>query len=106
MTGMTERLLLVVAIAALTYATRYGGFALGRLGGQSMPPTLERFLSYVPIAAFAALVAPGVADGPGAFTSRVAAVGVAAVVALRLKRLWAALILGMAGYWIADLFVG
>ena len=102
---MTERLLLVAAIAALTYATRYAGFALGRFGGQSMPPTLERFLNYVPIAAFAALVAPGVGDGPGALTSRVAAIGVAAVVALSLKRLWAALILGMVAYWIVDFLV-
>jgi len=103
---MTERLLLVAAIAALTYATRYAGFILGRLGGQSMPPTLERFLNYVPIAAFAALVAPGVADGPGALTSRVAAIGVAAAVGLRFKRLWVALILGMVGYWVADFLVG
>ena len=42
---MTERLLLVAAIAALTYATRYTGFVIGRLGGQSMPPALERFLN-------------------------------------------------------------
>ena len=67
-----------------------------------MPPALERFLNYVPIAAFAALVAPGVADGPGALTARVAAIGVATVAALRFKRLWAALIVGMAGFWIVD----
>lgn len=103
---MTERLLLVAAIAALTYATRYAGFVLGRLGGHTMPPALERFLNYVPIAAFAALITPGVADGPGALTSRVLAIGVAAVVALRFNRLWAALILGMAGYWLADLLLG
>ena len=102
---MTERLLLVAVIAALTYATRYAGFALGRVGGQSMPPALERFLNYVPIAAFAALVAPGVADGPGALPSRVIAIAVAVVVALRLNRLWAALIAGMAGFWIADFLI-
>jgi branched-subunit amino acid transport protein len=103
---MTERLILVAVIAALTYPTRYAGFALGRFGGQSMPPALERFLNYVPIAAFAALVAPGVADGPGALTSRVVAIGVAAVVAIRFKRLWAALILGMVGFWVVDFLVG
>jgi branched-subunit amino acid transport protein len=103
---MTERLLLVAAIAALTYATRYSGFVLGRFSGQSMPPAFERFLSYVPIAAFAALVAPGVAEGPGVVTSRLLAIGVAAVVALRFKRLWAALVLGMAGYWIVDFLIG
>ncbi len=97
--------MLVAVIAVLTYSTRYAGFALGSFGGQSMPPALERFLNYVPIAAFAALVAPGVADGPGALTARLAAIGVATVAALRFKRLWAALIVGMAGFWIVDYLV-
>lgn len=103
---MTERLLLVAAIALLTYATRYAGFLLGGLGGRTMPPAAERFLAYVPIAAFAALVAPGVAEGPGSLPARVVGVAAAAVVALRFKRLWAGLILGMAAFWIADLVLG
>ena len=103
---MTERVLLVGAIALLTYTTRYAGFVLGGLGGRALPPTAERFLAYVPIAAFAALVAPGVADGPGGFPARAAAIGVAAVVGLRFKRLWASLIVGMAAFWLADLVLG
>lgn len=103
---MTERLLLVATIAVLTYATRYAGFALGRLGGRTLPPTVERFLAYVPIAAFAALVAPGVADGSGSFSARVAAIAAAAAVALWSKRMWAALLVGMACYWVTDLLLG
>ncbi len=102
---MMERLLLVASIAVLTYATRYAGFVLGGLGGRTMPPAVERFLGYVPIAAFAALVAPGVADGPGGLSARMIAIGVAAVVAIRFKRMWASLLLGMAGFWLADVVV-
>lgn len=103
---MTERLLLVAAIALLTYATRYAGFVLGGLGGRTMPPAFERFLTYVPIAAFAALVAPGVAEGSGALSARIVAIGVAAVVALWFRRLWASLVLGMVGFWLMDAVLG
>jgi len=99
-------LLLVAAITALTYATRYAGFVIGGLGGRVMPSAVERFLPYVPIAAFAALVAPGVADGPGALSARAVAIGTAALVGLRFKRLWASLILGMAAFWLVDLILG
>ncbi len=103
---MTERLLLVATIAVLTYATRYAGFMLGGLGGRVMPPSAERFLTYVPIAAFAALVSPGVADGSGALSARVAAIGAAAAVALWSKRMWAALFVGMVSFWVTDLWLG
>lgn len=97
---MTERLGLVVAIAGLTYLTRYAGFRLGE--GRALPPAFERFLAYVPVAAFAALVAPGVADGPGGMPARFVAVALAVAVGLWLRRLWASLALGMVGFWVVD----
>lgn len=97
---MNEPIALVLAIALLTYLTRYAGFRLGE--GRTLPPTFERFLAYVPVAAFAALVAPGVADGPGALPSRFVAVAIAVATGLWLRRLWASLALGMIGFWLMD----
>ena len=107
--GMTERLALVLAVAAVTYLTRLAGFRL-RLGRRSpagetaLPASIERFLAYVPIAAFAALVAPGVAGGSGSLIARLAAVLCAAVAAVRLRRLWLSIAAGLAGYWIVEAF--
>lgn len=103
---MSQPLLLVLVIAALTYVTRCAGFAIGRWGAHRMPPAFERFLAYVPVAAFAAIIAPGVADGPGAPGTRIVSVAAAALVAVRFRRLWAALIVGMLTYWTMDLLIG
>jgi branched-subunit amino acid transport protein len=107
--GATGRLALVLAVAIVTYLTRLAGFRLrlgsrGPAGETALPAPVERFLAYVPIAAFAALVAPGVAGGGGSLVARLAAVLCAAVVALRLRRLWLSIAAGLAGYWIVEAF--
>jgi branched-subunit amino acid transport protein len=108
---MTERLALVLAVATVTYLTRLAGFRL-QLGPRSpdgettLPAAVERFLAYVPIAAFASLVAPGVADGSGGLLARLVAVLCAAVVALRFGRLGASIAAGLAGYWIVESILG
>ena len=95
----TPLIVTIVAVALIVYATRVGGFWLG---DRSLPPVVERFLSYVPIAAFAALVAPGVADGPGGLSARLITTGAAIVVVLRLGRLWACMAVGMAVFWLVE----
>ena len=108
--GMTGRLALVVAVAAVTYATRLAGFRVRvrRAGGDeagdgALPLPFERFLAYVPIAAFAALVAPGIVEGSASLAARLAAVTVATVAILRYRRLWLSIAGGLAGYWLVAL---
>jgi branched-subunit amino acid transport protein len=88
---------LIAAAALLTYATRIAGLSLG---DRRLPPVIVRFLSYVPIAAFAALVAPGLGGTDGELVPRLAAAGVASAVVLRTGRLWACLLVGMMTFWL------
>ena len=92
-----ERMLLILAVAAVTYLTRVTGFALG---DRTMPPAVDRFLAYVPVASFAALAIPGVADGAGTLPARVIGAALATLVVLRFGQLWACLLAGMAGFWV------
>jgi branched-subunit amino acid transport protein len=99
---------LVLGVAVVTYGTRVAGFSLGRLtgGGQrALPPAFDRFLTYVPIAAFSALIVPDLADGPGALGARLLGVLAAALAVWRLEKLWAGLLLGMAAFWAAQLLL-
>ncbi len=96
---------LVLGVATVTYATRVAGFGLSRLtagGARAMPPGFDRFLTYVPVAAFAALIVPDLADGPGALGPRLLGVLAAALAVHRLGKLWAGLLLGMAAFWAAQ----
>jgi branched-subunit amino acid transport protein len=92
-----ERLWIIVSVAILTYLTRIAGF---RLGDRDLPPAFDRFLTYVPVAAFAALAVPGVAEGSGTFPARLAGAALASIVALRVSHLWAGLLAGMLGFWL------
>jgi branched-subunit amino acid transport protein len=105
--GTVGRIALVLAVALVTYLTRLAGFRLRLRRGDGadeaeLPAPIERFLGYVPIAAFAALVAPGVVEGSGDLAARLAAVACAAVAALRLRRLWLSIAAGLAGYWLIE----
>lgn len=95
MTVSTEHLALILTLALLIYLTRLSGLLLG---ARQAPPVAARALHYVPIAAFAALIVPGLAV-PGEIAPRVAAAICTGAVALRLGKLWAALLVGMAVYW-------
>jgi branched-subunit amino acid transport protein len=88
---------LIGAAALLTLGTRLGGLGLG---DRAVPDALQRFLGYVPIAAFAALVTPGLGGGGNDQVPRLLAAGAAAVVVLRFRRLWACLATGMAVFWL------
>ena len=92
---------LIVAVAVATYATRVAGFAFDR----PLPRVLDRFLAYVPVAVFAALIALGLGVGTAAVDTgpRLLALAAAAVVAVRSGPLWAALAIGLAVFWLARL---
>ena len=96
---------LVRGVALVTYATRVAGFGVSRLtagGARTLPPACDRFLSYVPIAAFAALIVPDVASGPGALGPRLLGILAAGLAVWRTEKLWAGLLLGMAAFWAAQ----
>ena len=63
---------------------------------------LDGLLGYVPVAAFAALIAPGLSLGTPEMLPRLFRVAIAAVVVLRIGHLWAGLGAGMASYWTAS----
>lgn len=91
-----DRIAIIVSVALLTYVTRIAGF---RLGERQLPPAFDRFLTYVPVAAFSALAVPGVAEGAGTFPARLAGAAFAALVVFRFSHLWAGLLAGMVGFW-------
>ena len=95
MTLSTDHLALILTLAIVIYLTRIGGLLLG---ARQAPPVVERALHYVPIAAFAALIVPGLVV-PGEMVPRLAAAVGAGVVASRFGKLWAALLVGMGVYW-------
>ena len=92
-----ERIPLILAAAAVTYLTRFAGLSLGR---REIPEPVRVFLGYVPIAAFAALLAPDLATGGSETAPRLLGAGIAALVAYRFGALWACIAVGMAVYWL------
>jgi branched-subunit amino acid transport protein len=96
-------LALILAVAATTYLTRVAGFALS---GRAVPLVLDRFLVYVPVAVFAALITPDLGLGTPQMAPRLLGAAAAAFVVLRTRQLWAGLALGMAAYWLARAALG
>ncbi len=87
----------ILAAAVITYLTRYTGLSLGK---REPPQAVRYFLAYIPIAAFAALVAPDVVQGGDEMAPRLLGAGIAAVVAYRVGKLWVCIAVGMAVYWL------
>jgi len=75
-------LLAVLAMGAVTYLPRMLPFVL--LKEMRLPPRVNSFLRYIPVAALGALVFPGVLDSTGSAASALA--GCLASVALALAR--------------------
>jgi branched-subunit amino acid transport protein len=94
-TVSAEHGLLILALAAMTYLTRVSGFLLGHRRASLLA---TRALHYVPIAAFAALIVPGIAV-PGELAPRLVAAVFTGAAAVRTGKLWAALLVGMTVYW-------
>jgi branched-subunit amino acid transport protein len=93
----TQQLALALAAGLVTYVTRIGGFLLGT---RKVPAFAERFLKYVPVAAFTALFVPGAVTLDAQMPARLAGAAVAAVAVLWLRQLWAGLVAGMAVFWL------
>lgn len=88
---------LIVMAGLITHTTRFAGLAFG---DRAAPPVVRRALAYVPIAAFAALAAPGLGGTTDDPLPRFAAAASAAFVVLRYRRLWACIGIGMVVFWL------
>lgn len=89
----------IVGMALATYATRaLAIFLLSR----RLPSLLERFLSHIPAAVFAALALPPVVAPEGTFAPGLpaAAATVAAAVAWRTRQVFPTILAGMGSYWL------
>lgn len=93
-------LLVIVAMAVVTYVPRYLGF---RLSGRSVPPFWLRFFQFVPVAVFPALIVPELTAVPGETGIRIVALVIAGFVLLRWRVLWAGLLVGMVAFWLLRL---
>ncbi len=88
--------LVVAGMVAVTFGSRYAGLALST----DLPDFWVRFLHFVPIAVFASLVTPSLEGGRGEWQIRVVAAAVAALAAWRTRKLWVAIAVGMAVFWL------
>jgi branched-subunit amino acid transport protein len=83
-------------MVAFTFGSRLAGLTLHR----ELPPFWLRFLHFVPISVFAALVAPSLTGSRGEGGIRIAAAALAALAAWRTGQLAVAIGVGMAAFWL------
>ena len=88
---------LILIAGLVTYGTRLAGFTLDP---RHVPPLVGRFLHYVPVAVFAALIAPDLGIGTVELPARLIGVACAAVAVWWTKQLWAGLGIGMIAFWL------
>ena len=88
--------LTVAGMVAVTFGSRYAGLARSA----DLPDFWVRFLHFVPIAVFAALVTPSLEGGRSEWGIRLVAASVAAVAAWRSRQLWVAIAVGMGAFWL------
>jgi branched-subunit amino acid transport protein len=88
--------LTVAGMLGVTFGSRFAGLALHR----ELPDFWVRFLHFVPIAVFAALVTPALEGGFGEGEIRLAAAIAAALVAWRTANLGLAIAVGMLAFWL------
>ncbi|HZQ82958.1 MAG TPA: AzlD domain-containing protein [Gaiellaceae bacterium] len=87
---------------AVTFGSRLSGLTLR----MRLPAFWLRFLHFVPIAVFAALVTPSLQGSRGEGGIRVAAAVLSGVVAWRTKQLALAIAAGMVAFWLLRLLPG
>ena len=88
--------LTLAGMAAVTFGSRYAGLALRA----ELPAFWVRFLHFVPIAVFAALVTPSLEGELGEGEIRLAAAAVAVLAAWRTKNLGLSIAAGMLAFWL------
>ena len=88
--------LVVLGMLAVTFGSRLVGLSLRT----PLPPFWVRFLRFVPVAVFAALVTPNLAGDRGEWPERLVAALLAALAAWRTRQLWVGILGGMLAFWL------
>ena len=86
----------LAGMVAVTFGSRYAGLALRT----ELPAFRVRFLHFVPIAVFAALVTPSIEGGLGEGEIRFVGAVVTALAAWRTKSLGLSIAAGMVAFWL------
>jgi len=89
-------LLIILGMALVTYGPRLLGLALS---GREPPPFWGRFLRFVPVSVFAALIVPAL-PGEGGLVVRLLAAALCALALWRTRSLWLGLTVGMVAFWL------
>ena len=84
-------------------AVTFGSRLAGLLVRMRLPPFWLRFLHFVPISVFAALVTPSLQGSRGEGGVRLAAAALAGLAAWRTRQLALAIAVGMAAFWLLRL---
>ena len=92
--------LTILLMALVTYLPRLAGFALA---GARVSPFWLRFLHFVPISVFAALIVPGLPGASGEGGIRLLAAAAASLAIWRFGSLWFGILVGMGGFWLLRL---
>lgn len=101
-----ELALLILGMAFVTFATRYSMIII--LGRWQVPHAVTLALTYVPMAAFAAIIAPEMLSPrePGALVNARLIAGLAAILVAALTRhILLTIVVGMGTLWIAQTFL-
>ena len=93
--------LVIVLMALVTYGPRLAGFVLA---GRRVSAFWLRFLHFVPIAVFAALIVPALPGTQGEGGIRLIAAALASVVIWRTRSLWLGMTVGMGAFWLLRAF--
>ncbi len=95
----------ILGMALATYATRALGIFLF---SRRLPPVVERLLSHIPAAVFAALAASPLLAPEGTFAPGLPAVAAipAAAVAWRTRQVFPTILVGLGSYWLLKWVVG
>jgi len=94
---------LIAGMMLVTYATRYTMIAL--LGRLKLPVWARRWLQFVPVAAFTAIIAPSILTPQGrldlSFSNHAVWAGlICALVAWRTRHTLATVVAGLAAFWL------
>lgn len=85
-------LAVIAGMALVTYLARLAGFSLT---GARIPPFWLRFLRFVPVSVFAALVVPALPGEQGEWAARMLAAAASGMATWRTRQLWVGLLVGM-----------
>jgi branched-subunit amino acid transport protein len=87
--------LTVLGMLVVTFGSRLAGMMLTK----ELPPFWARFVRFVPVAVFTALIVPNLAGERGEWLPRVLGAVLCGVLAWRTKQLWVGLFVGMVAFW-------